>query len=93
MKRVRGKEKRLITLLETLTGTTAPPINKFAVLLSELVRQRDEYRKQRNRANAEVIRWRRHARRAGRRIAQLKRDLRDAQTIRGKLPTRSEDTE
>lgn len=92
MKRVRGKEKRLITLLETLTGTTAPHVNKFAVLLAELVRQRDEYRRQRNAANAEVIRWRRQTRRASRLITELRHDLRDAQTIRGNLPTKSEDT-
>jgi uncharacterized coiled-coil DUF342 family protein len=91
MKRVRGKEKRLITLLETVTGTTAPQINKFAVLLAELVRQRDAYHRERNAANAEVIRWRRRARRADQHVVRLQRDLRDAQTIRGNLSTRSED--
>lgn len=93
MKPLRSRQTRLITLLETVTGTTAPDRNKFAVLLHELIRQRDMYHRERNRANSQVIRARRAARRAGRRIADLERLLREAQTFRGNLPTKSEDTE
>lgn len=78
------KEKRLIALLEALTGTTAPQRNKFAVLLAEIVRQRDV-------ANAEVIRVRRALRLRNRDVVDLERQLRDAQTIRGNLPITSED--
>lgn len=84
MKPLRSREKRLISLLEALTGTTAPEHNKFAVLLAELVRQR-------NAANGEVITLRRTVRRRDRAIATLRRQLRDAQTFRGNLPTKSED--
>lgn len=91
MKPLRSRQSRLVTLLETVTGTTAPEHNKFAVLLHELIRQRDMYHRERNRANAQVIRWRRAARRAGRRIADLEQRLHDAQTFRGNLPTKSED--
>lgn len=84
MKPLHGREKRLISLLEALTGTTAPNHNKFAVLLAELVRQR-------NAANGEVIKLRRTVRRRNRAIAALQNQLRDAQTFRGNLPTKSED--
>lgn len=91
MKPLRSRVNRLITLLETVTGTTAPKRNKLANLLYELIRQRDQYRRERNVANAQVIRWRREARRAGRRIDDLENRLREAQTFRGNLSTRSED--
>jgi len=84
MKPLRSREKRLISLLEALTGTTAPDHNKFAVLLSELVRQR-------NAANAEVISLRRALRRRNRDVVDLSRRLRDAQTFRGNLSIKSED--
>lgn len=84
MKPLRSREKRLISLLEALTGTTAPERNKFAVLLAELVRQR-------NAANTEVVRLRRTVRRRDRVITLLRVQLHDAQTFRGNLPITSED--
>jgi hypothetical protein len=83
---MRRKEVRLIALLEALTGVTAPKLNKFAVLLAELVRQR-------NAANAEVIATRRALRRRNRDVAELKRRLREAQSFHGKLTIESEDTD
>jgi hypothetical protein len=91
MKPLRTRQSRLITLLETVTGVTAPERNKFATLLHELIRQRNMFRRERNRANAEVIRSRRAARRLARRVLQLEQALRDAQTFRGNLSTKSED--
>jgi len=84
MKPLRRREERLITLLEALTGTTAPKVNKFATLLHELVRQR-------NAANAEVIKLRRALRRRNRDVVDLRRRLHDAQVFRGHLPIESED--